>query len=94
MQALGNPAPQYPGLALRRGIQGTVELQILVTPEGRTGEVKVVHSSGSSILDNAAVQTVKGWKFIPAKRGNTPIAGYALQNIAFNLPPGAGGNSD
>lgn len=86
MQSLGNPPPQYPPLALRRRIEGTVGLKILVTPQGRAGQVQVTKSSGSSLLDDAAVNTVKGWKFKPARRGDTPIAGWALQSIAFHLP--------
>ncbi|WP_435632492.1 energy transducer TonB [Carnimonas bestiolae] len=86
MQSLGNPPPQYPPLALRRRIEGTVGLKILVTPQGRAGQVQVTKSSGSSLLDDAAVNTVKGWKFKPARRGDTPISGWALQSIAFHLP--------
>lgn len=63
-----------------------VRLKILVEPDGTAGNVTVVKSSGYSELDRAAVETVEKWHFKPAKRGDTPIRGYALQNITFNLP--------
>jgi protein TonB len=37
-------------------------------------------------LDEAAVEAVRNWKFIPAKRGDTPIEGFATQTIDFKLP--------
>ncbi|MGB7755366.1 MAG: TonB family protein [Salinisphaera sp.] len=86
LQSLGNPPPHYPSRALRRHEEGNVKLKILVEPNGTAGSVTVIKSSGYSDLDNAAVETVKKWRFKPAKRGNTPIRGYALQTISFNIP--------
>jgi len=86
LASLGNPSPQYPSLALRRGWEGTVTLRIRVLPNGRAGSVEVTKSSGRSQLDEAAVATVKGWKFIPAKRGDVAIEGFATQTIDFKLP--------
>lgn len=73
-------------MALRRSWEGTVALRIQVLSSGRAGTVEVTHSSGKQALDDAAVETVKAWKFIPAKRGDTPIDGYANQTISFKLP--------
>lgn len=86
MQSLGNPPPEYPPLALRRKQQGSVVLRILVLESGRAGQVTVDRSSHSELLDQAAVKTVQQWRFIPAKRGATPIKGYAIQTITFTLP--------
>src|SRR5699024_5493814 len=86
LRSLNNTPPTYPRSALRRREEGTVKLKILVTPQGTAGKVEVVSSSGSKALDRAAVETVKKWHFKPAKRGSTPIAGYALQTINFKLP--------
>ncbi|MGQ7244211.1 energy transducer TonB [Salinicola sp. V024] len=86
MQSLGNPPPRYPSLALRRGYEGNVQLQILVMPDGTAGQVKVTQSSGHRELDEAAIETVRSWTFKPARRGDTPIKGWALQTIAFQLP--------
>lgn len=85
LQSLGNPSPSYPSRALRRHEEGVVKLKILVEPDGTAGKVTVVNSSGYSELDKAAVKTVKKWRFKAARRGDTPIRGYALQSINFNL---------
>ncbi|MBA1248668.1 energy transducer TonB [Pseudomonas luteola] len=86
LASLGNPPPEYPSLALRRGWEGSVTLRIRVLPNGRAGSVDVTKSSGKKQLDDAAVEAVRGWKFIPAKRGDTPIEGFATQTIDFKLP--------
>lgn len=86
LASLGNPPPEYPSLALRRGWEGSVTLRIRVLPNGRAGSVDVTRSSGKKQLDDAAVEAVRGWKFIPAKRGDTPIEGFATQTIDFKLP--------
>ncbi|MCF9019968.1 TonB family protein, partial [Pseudomonas syringae] len=86
LASLGNPPPEYPGLALRRSWEGRVVLRIKVLPNGRAGTVEVTKSSGKPVLDEAAVEAVRNWKFIPAKRGDTPIEGFATQTIDFKLP--------
>ncbi len=60
-----NAELNYPTSALRRGIEGKVILHILVNKEGKTEEVKTISSSGFSILDKAAVKSVKNWNFTP-----------------------------
>ncbi|WP_323151937.1 energy transducer TonB, partial [Pseudomonas glycinae] len=86
LASLGNPPPEYPSLALRRNWEGSVVLRIQVLANGRAGSVTVTKSSGKPQLDDAAVAAVKAWKFIPAKRGDTPIDGFATQTIDFKLP--------
>lgn len=86
LASLGNPPPEYPSLALRRNWEGSVVLRIQVLASGRAGSVTVTKSSGKPQLDEAAVAAVKNWKFIPAKRGDTPIDGFATQTIDFKLP--------
>lgn len=86
LASLGNRPPEYPGAALRKGMEGRVILRIKVLPNGRAGTVEVTKSSGKQVLDDAAVEAVRNWKFIPAKRGDTPIEGFATQTIDFKLP--------
>lgn len=49
----------YPDLARSQGIEGTVELLFTLSADGAVMEVKVLHSSGSPVLDNAAIEAVK-----------------------------------
>jgi protein TonB len=82
---LDNPAPAYPSLARRSGEQGRVMLRVLVNPAGRADDVQVRASSGSARLDESARATVLRWKFVPAKRGDEPVAAWVLIPITFRL---------
>lgn len=81
----GNIAPPYPSLSKRLGEAGTVLLHILVKEDGMVGEVRLNKSSGFSRLDQAAIETVKRWKLIPARRGSEPFAAWYNLPINFNL---------
>lgn len=82
---LRNPAPAYPMAARRAGEQGTVMLRVLVTTEGLPARVDLQKSSGSAHLDRAAIETVKGWRFKPARRGNEAVEGWVDVPVVFNL---------
>jgi protein TonB len=62
-----------------------VILRVLVTPEGNAGSLEINSSSGSARLDESALRTVRLWKFIPARRGNTPMQSRVLVPIVFKL---------
>jgi protein TonB len=47
--------------------------------------VQLQASSGSSRLDQSALDTVRRWKFVPARLGKDPIAAWVLVPIAFTL---------
>lgn len=57
------PEPRYPKVAIRRGYQGVVLLDILVNGDGEVKDVKVKKSSGHGVLDRSAVKGVKRWRF-------------------------------
>jgi protein TonB len=82
---LDNPAPPYPSLARRNGEQGRVLLRVLVNARGTADEVQVRASSGHSRLDDAARDTVRRWKFVPAKRGAEPVPAWVLIPVSFRL---------
>ena len=82
---LRNPAPPYPPLSRRMGEEGKVMLRVLVSPQGTAEQVELRTSSGSERLDNAALNTVKNWKFVAARRGDTPTQSWVLVPIIFKL---------
>jgi protein TonB len=82
---LRNPAPRYPLAARRAGEQGTVTLKVLVASDGLPQRVEVEKTSGSSRLDAAALDAVKRWRFVPARRGSTPIESWVLVPVVFRL---------
>jgi protein TonB len=82
---LRNAPPRYPLIARRNGVEGTVRLKVLVTKDGKPARVELERSSGSAALDNAALEAVRGWQFVPARRGQEPIESSVLVPIVFKL---------
>lgn len=82
---LNNPAPSYPTSARSRGIEGRTMLRVQVSEAGEARAVEVVRSSGSEVLDSAALDAVKRWRFVPAKRGGEVIEAKVLVPVEFKL---------
>jgi protein TonB len=82
---LNNPKPEYPVQAKRMGIEGKVLLNVLVSREGRTLKLEIAKSSGSDLLDNAAAEAVRKWKFMPAHRGNTVLEQWVMVPLTFRI---------
>ena len=82
---LNNPPPAYPSLSRRIGEEGRVVLRVLVGVNGKPESVQVENGSGSERLDTAALEAVKKWKFIPARRSNEAISAYVLVPVKFSL---------
>lgn len=82
---LNNPAPEYPRLAKRAGEQGRVLLKVLVGVDGLPSSVEVSKGSGFERLDNAALDAVKQWRFVPARKGGKAISAYVIVPLSFTL---------
>jgi protein TonB len=82
---LNNPAPRYPTLSRRRGEEGRVLLQVWVDAHGQPQQVEIHQGSGYARLDEAALEAVRRWRFIPARRGDETIAASVLVPIAFQI---------
>jgi protein TonB len=76
---------RYPSIARSRGWEGKVILQVRVSADGEAEQVTVAQSSGHDVLDEAAVDMVEGWRFTPAKRGDTPVSSTVRVPINFKL---------
>jgi protein TonB len=82
---LHNPPPSYPAVARKLKLQGTAIVRILVSSEGQPKNVELEKTSGVRLLDDAAVEAVKHWSFVPARRGNNRIAAWVNAPIRFRL---------
>lgn len=80
-----NPAPPYPAISRRIGEQGKVLMRVVVNINGEAESVKIENSSGSTRLDDAAMEAVKKWRFVPAKKNKIPFTASVLVPIKFSL---------
>ena len=77
---LQNPKPAYPAMSKRLGEQGKVLVRVLIGVDGTAKEAQVKQSSGFDRLDQAALDTVRKWRYVPGKRGGVAEAMW------FNVP--------
>jgi len=80
-----NPPPPYPPAARQRFYQGTVLLSVLVNEQGRVEELEVATSSGHPLLDRAALNGVRDWRFEPGRRNGKAIAMWVQVPVRFSL---------
>jgi protein TonB len=77
---LNNPPPPYPPLSKRMGEQGRVVIRARIEVDGSASQAEIRTSSGYERLDQAALQTVRRWRYLPGKRAGVPEAMW------FNIP--------
>jgi len=78
--------PQYTPEAMRAKIQGTVELEAIISPEGRVTEVRVIRSLDKVFgLDQKAREAVLATPFVPCKKSGTPVACLVVFELQFTL---------
>lgn len=80
-----NPAPPYPEEARQLKQEGEVLLRVEVDGDGKTTGVSMIKSSGFASLDEAAIGTVKCWKFKPARIAGIAIATHVIVPVSFRL---------
>jgi protein TonB len=79
-------APNYPPRSVALDEEGTVQLLIFVTPDGRVGDVRVSRSSGYPRLDNAAMRTARmKWRFRPRTQDGVPVGAWGTYAVRFEL---------
>ena len=77
---LQNPKPAYPAMSRRLGEQGKVVVRVLIGVDGSAQAAELRQSSGHARLDQAALDVVRQWRYVPGKRGGVP------EPMWFNVP--------
>jgi len=75
--------PDYPPLAKLQRIEGDVVIQAEISATGSVGLLKVV--SGPAILQQAATEALRKWKYEPARLNDQPVALQVLVTIRFRI---------
>lgn len=74
----------YPRSVPEAALGEIVPLRVFIDAEGNVSRAVVIRSSGIPDIDEAAIQTVKDWEYVPAFRGGQPIPGEARARIRFS----------
>lgn len=78
--------PEYTSEAMRMKVQGIVEVEAIVMPDGTVGPVQIVRSLDSRFgLDQKAIEAVKRWRFRPGTRMGKPVPVLVNIELTFTL---------
>lgn len=80
--------PAYPYGARERGIEGAVQVRVLVTTEGTVGSVEILDARPKGVFDEVVRRTVPQWKFSPGKIHGKAVTAWVITTIQFNLSSG------
>ena len=77
--------PKYPRVSRKRGERGKVLVRIFINRDGSSEKVEIEQSSGFDRLDQAAMDSAKKCRFIPAKRNGKPVKTLATIPYTFTF---------
>jgi TonB family protein len=78
------PDPSYTDLARRNHFQGVAIFEVLITADGRPGQIRPVGLIGNG-LDEAGFAAIKKWRFKPATKDGTPVPTIVPIEVTFRL---------
>ena len=82
-QIIAKSMPVYPSIAKVTGVQGTVILQATIS---KTGTIENLHvMSGPPMLQQAAVDAVKTWRYRPYLLNGNPVEVETTVNVVFTM---------
>jgi periplasmic protein TonB len=81
--ALRKDLPVYPAIAKAAGVEGTVTLAATISKSGSVENLRVV--SGSAMLQQAALDAVKNWRYRPYLLNGDPVEVETTVNVVFHL---------
>ena len=78
--------PNYPPSAVQAGIEGLVRLEVRVDSLGKVEKVQTLqNTSGSEVLEEAAVRAMYLWQFKPYRLGARAQAFTVLVPFRYRL---------
>ena len=80
---LQKTAPNYPPIAKAARVSGTVVLQATISKAGTIENLRVI--SGPAMLQAAALDAVKSWRYRPYLLNNEPVEVETTVNVIFTL---------
>jgi TonB family protein len=82
--ALKTPEPMYPKSASQNKLMGDTSVAMTILTDGSVSDVRLIGTATRS-MDDATVQTLKGWKFKPAMCGSEPVVSDIEVVVSFRL---------
>ncbi len=85
LTALSRVQPIYPFKAKRRGIEGYVTVEFIISPQGMVQDFTIIKSDPENTFDQAVMNCLKLWRFRPPMVEGIPVSARARTTIRFKL---------
>ena len=82
---LYNPKPAYPPVALKAGIQGSVEVDLLISEFGRVESFIIEKINGHPSFGDETAKVIGKWRFPPPRVDGKKIKVKYLYTVNFTL---------
>jgi protein TonB len=80
----GGPEPTYPVAARAEGIEGDVQVELVVNAQGAVETARVVRGAGFG-FDEAVLSAVRAWRFDPALKDGRAVRVRIRRSVQFRL---------
>lgn len=84
-QAAVRVPPPYPYQARERGIEGVVQVKLLVNADGTVGQVQILDARPKGVFEDAVMKSVPHWKFNPGKVEGKAVTAWVVTAVRFDL---------
>ena len=84
-RAIVKSAPMYPFKAREQGIEGVVQVKILVREDGTVGEVLILDARPKDTFDESVLAAVPNWKFEPGVIQGKRVTSWVVTALHFKL---------
>lgn len=78
-------APQYPRNAARDRIEGWVEFELTINPDGTVRSARPTKAQPRGVFEAAAMQAIMKWKFKPKIEDGKPVETKGIQRVEFKM---------
>jgi len=82
-QLISSVQPTYPAVAMQMHTQGDVVIRAQIDANGKVAGMQVI--SGSALLQPAALEALRQWKYKPSRVDGKPVPGAVVVTIRFRL---------
>ena len=77
--------PVYPYKAREQGIEGAVQIKLLVNPDGSVGEFHILDARPRGLFEDAVARCVPQWRFNPGTIDGETVTAWVVTTIRFDL---------
>ncbi len=84
-QVIVKVPPVYPYKARERGIEGIVQIKVLVNTDGTVGRLHILDARPEGYFEKSVMRAVPNWKFNPGKIEGSAVTAWVVTNVRFQL---------